>query len=109
MKNLLLSLLVFYLSTGLLSGQDRGTLKGSVRDSVGDPVDLANVALLGTGEGTMTDVNGTFEMEVPAGRSYTVVVSCVGYRTEQFAVRLQSGETREMNVSLNREDRKSVV
>ena len=104
-KNLLLSLLVFYLSTGLLSGQDRGTLKGSVRDSVGDPVDLANVALLGTGEGTMTDVNGTFEMEIPAGRSYTVVVSCVGYRTEQFAVRLQSGETRELNVSLNRDVR----
>ena len=73
----MLSLLALFLFSGLLTGQETGTLNGSVRDSVGDPVDLANIALLGTGEGTMTNKNGVFSLEIPAGRSYTVVVSCV--------------------------------
>ncbi|MFH0759644.1 MAG: TonB-dependent receptor [Bacteroidota bacterium] len=101
MKNLFLSFLVLFLFTAWLDGQEQGILTGTVKDSLGDPIELANVALLGTGEGTMTNQNGTFQMDIPAGRSYTVVVSCVGYRTEEFAVRLQNGETREMHVSLS--------
>ncbi len=105
MKNLLLSILLLLPFSGLLRGQEKGILTGSVKDSIGDPIELANVALLGTGDGTMTDKNGVFQMEIPTGRSYTAVVSCVGYRTEQFAVRLQAGETRELHVSLSRDVR----
>ncbi len=101
MKNLFLTFPVLFLFTTWLTGQEQGTLTGTVKDSIGDPIELANVALLGTGEGTMTNQNGAFQMEIPAGRSYTVVISCVGYRTEEFAVRLQDGETREMHVSLS--------
>jgi hypothetical protein len=99
-KNLLFISLVLLWACDLLNAQDFGVLKGSVKDSVGDPVELAHVALLGTGGGTMTRSNGDFSLNVPAGRSYTVVVSCVGYRTEQFAVRLQPGETREWKITL---------
>ncbi len=88
-----------------LSAQDRGMLTGIVRDSVGDPVELANVALLGTGEGTMTGLDGSFALEVPSGRSYTVVISCVGYRTKEFAVRLGPGESRNQDISLLRDVR----
>ena len=87
-------------ATGLLIGQDYGILTGVIRDSLNQPVDLANVAILGTQEGTMTDTNGSFELRVPAGKSYTVVISCVGYRTEQTAVRMQPEETRERNITL---------
>ena len=48
----------------------------------------------------MTNLDGSYELEVPAGRSYTVVISCVGYRTKQFAVRLDPGETRNQDISL---------
>lgn len=88
-----------------VNGQDTGMLKGSVRDSIGDPVDLANVTLLGTQVGTMSNPDGSYELEVPAGRSYTVVISCVGYRTKQFAVRLDAGETRDQDISLLRDVR----
>ncbi|MEN8230416.1 MAG: TonB-dependent receptor [Bacteroidota bacterium] len=105
MKNLLLSSLLLILNSALLMGQEQGMLTGSVRDSVGDPVELANVALLGTQEGTMTNTDGTFQLEIPAGRSYTVVISCVGYHTKQFAIRLQPGETQERNLALQRDVR----
>ena len=97
--------MLLILTSSLIIGQEYGLLTGSVRDSVGDPVDLANVALLGTQEGTMTMADGTFELEIPAGRSYTVVISCVGYRTKQFAIRLQSGETQERSLALQRDVR----
>ena len=35
---------------------------------MGEPVELANVALLGTQEGTMTNLDGTFSLEVPPGQ-----------------------------------------
>lgn len=93
--------MILILTSGLLTGQENGMLTGIVRDSVGDPVELANVTLLGTQEGTMTSVNGTFDLEVPAGRSYTVVVSCIGFRTFQFAIRLQPGESQERIIALH--------
>ena len=83
-----------------LKGQDKALLTGSVRDSIGDPVELANIALLGTGEGTMTNLDGSYSLEIPAGRSYTVVISCVGYHTKEFAVRLGPGESRKQDISL---------
>ncbi|MCD4710799.1 MAG: TonB-dependent receptor, partial [Bacteroidales bacterium] len=105
MNNRLLLLSLILIVATAVSGQDTGVLKGSVRDSIGDPVDLANVTLLGTQEGTMTNPDGSYELEVPAGRSYTVVISCVGYRTKQFAVRLDAGETRDQDISLLRDVR----
>jgi hypothetical protein len=68
-------------------------------------VDLASVSLQGTETGTITSLDGSFVLEVPPGRSYTVIVSCMGYRTRQFAVRLGPGEVREQDISLERDVR----
>lgn len=105
MKNRLLLFSLLLIIATAVKGQDTGVLTGSVRDSIGDPVDLANVTLLGTQVGTMTNLDGSFELKVPAGRSYTVVISCVGYRTKQFAVRLGEDETRNQDISLLRDVR----
>jgi len=99
-KNPLPILLLLLFSASALSAQEGGIIKGTVKDSLGLPVELANVALMGTGEGTMTDESGKYELEIPDSHSFTVVVSCVGYRTYQFAVRVQAGESRERNISL---------
>jgi hypothetical protein len=101
-----LPLVTLFLTLALaLNGQDKAMLTGSVKDSIGDPVELANVALLGTGEGTMTNLDGSYKLEIPAGRSYTVVISCVGYRAKQFAVRLGPGESRNQDITLLRDVR----
>ena len=84
----------------VLYAQDTGILEGSISDSTGKPIDLATVSLQGTGEGTVTGADGSYRLEVPAGRSYTVIISCMGYRSKQFAVRLSAGENRLQNISL---------
>ena len=101
----LLHFLLILLVATVVNGQDSGTLKGSVRDSIGDPVEFANVALQGTQVGTMTNPDGSFTLEIPSGRSYTVTISCVGYRTKQFGVRLDAGESRQQDISLMRDVR----
>ena len=103
-RHLLLAPLIFCV-TILVQGQESGTLKGYVRDSIGDAVDLASVSLQGTDAGTITSLDGSYTLEVPSGRSYTVIISCVGYRTRQFAVRLGPGEVREQDISLERDVR----
>ncbi len=100
---LLFSLILVVSAT--LYGQDKGVLEGSILDSIGDPVEFASVALQGTQLGTTTEPDGSYRLEVPAGRSYTVIISCVGYRTKQFAVRLEAGESRQQNLTLLRDVR----
>ena len=103
--NRLLLFSLFLIVATALNGQDSGVLKGSVRDSVGEPLDLASVSLQGTGTGTITNLDGSYELVVPAGRSYTVNISCVGYRPKQFAVHLDAGETRIQDITLFRDIR----
>ena len=86
-----------------LAGQDYGWVRGTVADSLDEPVDLANVAILGRQEGTMTGQKGTFQIRVPAEKSFTIVVSCVGFRTERFTVNLQPGETEQRRIILSRD------
>jgi len=99
------TILLFLLVPLVARAQEFGFISGTVSDSAGVPVELANVALLGTGEGTMTNADGAFTIRVPSGRSYTLVVSCVGYLSEQFPVRIDQGVTRQLNVSLERDIR----
>ncbi len=103
MRLLLFSLILIV--TTVMNGQDKGVLKGSVRDSLGDPVEFASVSLQGLQVGTMTEPDGSYTLEVPSGRSYTVIISCVGYRTKQFAVRLSAGESRQQDIALLRDIR----
>lgn len=105
MKTLLLLITFLTSALTLLSGQEKGILTGRVVDSTGAPVDVANVSLLGTQTGTMSRTDGSFQLEVPTGRSFTVVISCVGYKTMQFAVRLQPGEQEVREITLQHDIR----
>jgi len=101
---LLLFSLILLVATAM-QGQDTGVLEGSISDSIGMPVEFANVALQGTPHGTMTTPDGSYTLSVPSGRSYTVIISCVGYRSKQFAVRLDPGGSRKQDITLERDVR----
>ena len=58
-------------------------VSGTVSDNVG-PVAGASILVKGTTEGTITDVDGKYSISVPANA--TLVVSFIGYQTEEVAV-----------------------
>ena len=72
-------------------------ISGVVKDETGEPVIGANVVVKGTTNGTVTDVNGRYSLEVPEGG--VLQISYIGYNTQE--VKVGSGDV--VNVSL-RED-----
>ncbi len=77
--NLLFS--IFLLSMGFTFAQTRVT--GNVVDESGEPVIGASIQIKGTGQGTVTDIDGNFNLTVPSG-SNTLVISYVGMRTQEL-------------------------
>ena len=62
-------LLLFVLAMGVSSlAMSQRTITGSVTDGEsGDPLIGANVVVVGTSSGTVTDIDGTYSVQVPAG------------------------------------------
>jgi iron complex outermembrane receptor protein len=84
----------------LSTAQQRAVLFGTVTDTTGMPVDLANVALVDSREGTMTRADGTYELSLPAGREVEIVVSCVGFVSTSRKVTIDAGERLRSNIIL---------
>lgn len=60
------------------------TVGGTVVDTAGEPVIGANVLLKGTTIGAITDINGTFKLNVPTAGM--LQISFVGYKTVELKV-----------------------
>ncbi|MCQ2125968.1 MAG: carboxypeptidase-like regulatory domain-containing protein [Bacteroidaceae bacterium] len=70
------------------------TVKGQVIDTNGEPMIVVNVAQVGTTNGTVTDIDGNYSINVPSNA--TLQFSFMGYKTQTVAV---AGKT-TINVTL---------
>ena len=61
------------------------SISGTVTDSEKNPIPGAGVLIQGTVEGTMTDLDGHFYLNVPSKQSVIEVV-CLGYKTQVLTV-----------------------
>ncbi len=102
-KKLTLFLALFHFGIGIMIAQTRVT--GSVMDEAGDPIIGASAQVKGTGQGTITDINGNFSFTVPAGAT-TLVVSYVGMITQEVPV---SANVRVVLIADNRQLEEIVV
>jgi TonB-linked SusC/RagA family outer membrane protein len=92
---LLLLLCLFSLAVEAQTKQ----IKGTVLDQDGIPLIGASVVVTGTQNGTSTNIDGNFEMKIPANTS-TLTVSYVGYSNmvvsvagkSQVQIKMQSGK-----------------
>ena len=78
--------LIFLLSLSfVLQAQDQVKISGVVKDAVtNEELIGVNVIVTGTSTGTVTDVNGSFSLSVPANG--TVKVSYIGYQTQEIKI-----------------------
>ncbi len=85
------------------SGQQSNTrtVKGAVKDSSGEPLIGVNVSIKGTTNGTITDMNGEFTLDVNA--KSVLVVSYIGYATQEIGV----GNKKFLSITLE-EDNKTL-
>ena len=68
-----------------IQAQQIKRITGTVVDATGEPVIGATVMQKGTSNGTITDVNGKYTINVPAGA--TLVISYIGFGTQEVAAK----------------------
>lgn len=76
------------------TNQQSKQVKGTIVDATGMPVIGANVMVKGTTNGTITDMDGNFSLDVPVGA--TLVVSYVGYSNQEIKV----GNQKNLSIAL---------
>ena len=88
-------LLLSFLLAGSGFAQNTQKIKGTVLEATSQsPIPGATVMVKGTGNGTISDVNGTFSLNVKPND--VLVVSFVGYKNQEIAINGKS----EISVSL---------
>ncbi len=92
--------LALFLTTATIFAQ--GTLTGTVIDSeMNAPLPGATVMIVGTNNGTTTDFDGKFSLNVQAA-SGTVEISFIGFEKKSMKFTLANGETKNLgNLVLN--------
>jgi outer membrane receptor for ferrienterochelin and colicin len=104
-KSLLLMLLVVGLSLAAGTNafaQGTGTLTGTVKSAgeKSEPLPFANVVVLGTKLGAMTDSEGKYTVKsIPVG-TYNVRVSFLGYEPQERSFQVNAGQTVNLNFQL---------
>lgn len=86
-------------TAGLVQQQNNKRITGVVKDANGEPVIGANIVVKGTTNGTITDMDGNFVLDVPAGA--VLHVSYIGYSDKEISV----GNQTVLTVSLAEDSR----
>jgi len=62
-----------------------GKIGGIIRDETGEPMIGANILVKGTTIGTITDIDGSYELTVPQGAK-SIVVTFTGYTSQELPI-----------------------
>jgi hypothetical protein len=79
MKRLIIFTCLIAVGISVFSQSNNATLRGTVSDQDGIPLDMVNIALKDFPLGTSSNREGKFLLRIPAGREVVVVFSSVGY------------------------------
>lgn len=82
------TILAFIFFSAFQTNANAQTVQGKVTDETGKPVPAASVTVKGTSRGTTTNDNGSFS--ISAAASDVLVISSVGFTTQEVAVGNQS-------------------
>ena len=77
-------------------------VKGTVKDNLGEGVPGASVQVRGTSQGTITDLDGKFTLNIPQ-KNATLVISFIGYVTVE-----QKADSQKPMVITLKEDTKTL-
>ncbi|MFN0178088.1 MAG: carboxypeptidase regulatory-like domain-containing protein [Gemmatimonadales bacterium] len=86
-----------------LHGQDStGQVRGVVTGTLGDPVEGAEIRLVGTGHSATTDANGWFAIRGLAKGDYIAEVRRIGFKAQRLGASVEGDEIKEVKIILER-------
>jgi len=95
LKTTSVSFLIFFLCTSTLLFAQKATIRGIVLDEANKPLPGATVLI--PGDGTQTNINGYYLLEIPANQDVKIVYSYVGQKNVTITVNLDKNEDYEFN------------
>lgn len=84
---------------GLSFSLQAQTITGTVRDSL-QTIIGATITVSGKGLKAGTNAQGIYQIQLPAGGTFTLSASYLGYQTQQKQVTVAAGETKQLNFIL---------
>jgi hypothetical protein len=96
------TLSILLISLGIFSHAQK--IAGTVRDAISlDPLIGATISISAIQSGQISDVDGTFEIDNLSSGRYSLIVSFVGYKTQQISeVWVKNGKVTTLDVLLER-------
>ncbi len=81
--------------------QEKAKIIGVINNEIEIPVRDANILIVGSKLGTVSNYRGEFELEVPAGEKITLKISSVEYSPRKITFLLEKGQVKRLNIKLN--------
>jgi len=101
MKAQLTLLLWALLASTQLFSQGTALVTGKVTDAdLGEVLPLAQVSIDGTNNGTSTNMEGIYQLRIPAGVEVKLHFNYLGYKDSVITVQLSDGETKVQDIGL---------
>lgn len=101
MRSISIFLLSMLISVVAIAGN--GKISGKVTDEKGMPVTSATLVVKGTGNGTVTDIDGLFTLSEAPG-TYTIEIRYTGYKTKEVDdVTVTDGGVATLNIAIEKQ------
>jgi TonB-linked SusC/RagA family outer membrane protein len=84
------------------------TLSGKIQDENGNPLPGVSIVLVGANKQGISDFDGQFFVDIPAGK-HTLKVSYIGYKTQEIAIENQTTLTITMQPDLAKLDEVVII
>ncbi|MBC7849811.1 MAG: carboxypeptidase-like regulatory domain-containing protein, partial [Chitinophagaceae bacterium] len=104
-KQLFLFILLVLIGGGSFAQKKNGVVSGRVLDENEKPLTGVSIMILGRSSGVMSSDSGTFRMTVPADRAFGIILSFLGYKTEQRNFLINENEEEQIVVRMERGSR----
>lgn len=100
-KSIFITFIILFVCS-LPSSWAQGTLYGRVSDTSGNACGFANIGVVGakSSVGTNATEKGQYKLLISTADSIVLRVSCVGYRPQEFRLKLKSGENCRLDIQL---------
>lgn len=93
---------LFQINSSLINAQSPSIITGTVIDESGEPLIGASILIKGTAKGTVTDIDGSFKIEVDSG-AYVLVISYTGFDTKEINVQTTTSKDSDLLMTLDSE------
>lgn len=85
--------LFFVAEFSSMFAQNEAVIKGTVKDATTDETIIGANVLIGTGKGTVTDIDGNYTLKLDSAGTYTLSVTYVGYEAQKLRVKVGANKT----------------